>query len=54
MSHKKNLFTFHDTDTGCLIGILMMAYLNPYTTGYALYTLNNQGPFFIAQNGQTS
>ncbi len=31
MSHEKNPLTFHYT--GCLIGILIMAYYNPHITG---------------------
>ena len=40
--------TFHYT--GCLIGILIMVYYNPYIIGQynPLYNLNNQG-FFTAQ-----
>ena len=44
---KKNtlIITFHYT--GWLIGILILAYYNPYLTGQykPLYTLNNQGFF---------
>ncbi len=31
LSHEKNPLTFHYT--GCLIGILIMVYYNPYITG---------------------
>ena len=46
MSHEKNLLTFHHY-TGCLIGILIMAYYNPYITGYfnPLYNPTSQGFF---------
>ena len=50
MSHaKKNGLTFHYTDTGCLIGIITVAYHNPYETGQynPLHNLTNQ-VFFIA------
>ena len=50
MSNVQNLMTFHYTD--CFIGILIMAYYNPYRTGQyrtgqynSLYTANNE--FFL-------
>ena len=45
LSHEKNPPTFHYT--GCLIGILILAYYNPYITGYynPLYNPTNQGFF---------
>ena len=45
LSHEKNPPTFHST--GCLIGILIMVYYDPYITGQynPLYSLTNQGFF---------
>ena len=42
---RKNPLTFHYT--GCLTGLLIMAYSNPHITGSynSLYTLNNEGFF---------
>ncbi len=49
VSHEKNLPTFHYT--GWLIGILIMAYYNPYITGQYFIpyiTQPTRGPFFGA------
>ena len=41
----KKTLAFHYT--GCLIGILIMAYYSPHSHNWgSCYTLNNQGPFF--------
>ena len=49
VSHEENPLTFHYS--GCLIGILIMVYYNPYITGWVFIpyiTKPTRGPFFVA------
>ena len=51
MSNEQNPLTLNYT--GCLIGILIVVYFDPYTTGLCSpqYTRNNQGSFHFSGGG---